>query len=330
MGLRRRGEGPRNEKGRFISLLKPRKQELESFYWQDRLTIEKIGKIFGVSSSTIHRWMKEYNIPRRRTTKNKMRRWNEKEKEKLKKIYPLSSRVEVEAQFPNRTWQSIRWEANKRLGLKLGHTRNNYWKEHEIEFLRKNYQKMKDREIACELGRSPSAVQMKRGELELMKGNCGDITKPDKPLNLTETEKAYSAGLVDGDGSIFLSYYQYPALSVKRGIHSQISCAVSCRSANEEYAEEVAELLGRNVTRVEENYFEVGISRQADILQFLEAIYPYLRLKRKQAEIMMEYCRERLKYLKDQRNAPYTPRCFELVEEMLKLNNTPMHLRDWK
>lgn len=259
-----------------------------------------------------------------------MKRWSNEEIENLKKIYPLSSRAEVEAQFPDRTWESIRWEANKRLGLKLGHKRNNYWKAHEIEFLRENYQNMLDKEIACELDRSPAAIQMRRGELGLMKGNYGDITKPSQKLNLSEVEKAYSAGLTDGDGSIFLSYYQYPTPSRGRGIHSQISCVVSCRSANEEYAKEVAKLVGRNVTRVEENYFEVGISRQADILQFLEAIYPYLRLKRKQAEIMMEYCRERLKYLKDQKNAPYTPRCFELVDEMLKLNNTPMHLRNWK
>ena len=189
---------------------------------------------------------------------------------------------------------------------------------------------MTDKELREGLDRSFHSIQWKRNQLDLEKTHMGDITKPSRSLKLLETEKAYIAGLVDGDGSIFLSYYQYPVASNRRGIHSQISCAVSCRSANEEYAKDVAELLGKNVTRVEENYFEVGISRQADILQFLEAIYPYLRLKRKQAEIMMEFCKERLKYLKNRRNAPYTPRCFELVDKMLKLNNTPMNMRNWK
>ena len=159
--------------------------------------------------------------------------------------------------------------------------------------------------------------------------NRPHITTPSNEMDLSDTQKAYLAGLIDGDGSIFLSYYKYPTRK-RGGIHSIISCAVSVRSANKEYAQEVLQMMRGKVGRVEENYFEVIISRQADILQFIEAILPYLRLKRKEAEIMIEFCRERLRDLRYRRNAPYTAKCFELVDEMKALHNVPMHKREWK
>ena len=206
------------------------------------------------------------------------------------------------------------------------------WSSQEISFLKENYQKATDKELEVELGRSADAIQWKRSQIGLEKMHQGDITKPSRCLTLSEVEKAYLAGLVDGDGSILLSYYSYPRYrrNKKSGIHSQISCAIGARSANKEFAMEVEKLFGGRLVKVEENYHEVKISRQADILQLVEALLPYLRLKRKQAEIMIEFCKERLYYLKDRRNAPYSPKCFELVDKMKMLNTTPMAERNWK
>jgi len=306
-----------------VGIVKPTKQELEDLYWKEELSTMEIAKILHVGQSTVYKWMREYGIPRGKNFK--MKKWSKEEIEKLKKVYPVSSRAEVEAQFPDRSWDSIRWMA-KVLGLKLGHRRDNYWREEELRFLKKNYDKMTDKEIAQKLGRPTSAIQNKRRELGLMK-RIEDVTKPSRLLNLSEIEKAYLAGLIDGDGSIFLSYYQARG---KKGIHSRISCAISARSANKEFAEEIMQMMGGEVKEVGKDYYEVLISRYADILQLLELILPYLRLKRKQAEIMIEFCKERLKYLKYRRNAPYTPRCFKLADMMLALNNKPMKERKWK
>lgn len=211
------------------------------------------------------------------------------------------------------------------MGLKNSY----YWTLEQIRFLKENYKNMTDKELALKLGRSPFAVQAERSKLGLLKKSLGDITKPSREMSLSEVDKAYLAGLIDGDGSIILSLYHYPRGAI--GIHSQISCAISVRSANKEFAEEVMCMLGgRRIKEVDENYYEVIISRQADILQLVEALLPYLRLKRKQAEIMIEFCKERLRDLKHRRNAPYTPKCFELVQRIKTLNNTPMSRRDWK
>lgn len=211
----------------------------------------------------------------------------------------------------------------------MGLKRKDSWTEKQISFLRENYLIMTDKELSSKLGRSAAATQAKRSQLGLKKTHFGDITKPRQDLSLAEVEKAYLAGLIDGDGSIILSFYQYSTGA--KGIHSQISCAISVRSANKDFAQEVMRMLGgRRTKEIEENYYEVIISRQADLLQLMEALLPYLRLKRKQAEVMMEFLEERLKVLKHRRNASYTPKCFKLVERMKAINRTPMYKREWK
>lgn len=259
-----------------------------------------------------------------------MKRWTEVEVEKLKRLYPISSRPEVEAEFPDRSWRSIRWKANKKLGLKLRYRLDSCWRDAELQLLRDNYKQMTDKELGNEINRTFGAVQNKRRELGLEKMHMGDITKPIRELNLPDVDKAYLAGLTDGDGSIILSFYQYSYSNHKKGIHSQISCAVSARSANKEYAEEVMQMMGGRITEPEEDYYEVIISRQADILQLVKALLPYFRLKKKQAEIMIEFIEDRFKVLKDKRNAPYTEKSFELVRKMKEINNTPMMERQWK
>jgi len=206
------------------------------------------------------------------------------------------------------------------------------WSEEEITFLRNSYKEMTDKEIAQKVRRSPESIQTKRGELRLIKCQQ-DICQPTHKLKLTETDKAYLAGLIDGDGSIFLSYFKYPAYrrgTKKRGIHAVISCAISARSANRIYAESILTIMGGRISRVEENYWEVSIERRADILQLAEALLPYLRLKKKEAEIMIEYCKDRLSQLKKRRNAPFTQKSFELVDKIKRLNNTPMNERSWQ
>jgi len=176
--------------------------------------------------------------------------------------------------------------------------RKDAWTTDELVFLKQNYKKLTDKEASFKIDRSSTAIQVKRRSLGLEKMHMGDITEPSQNLKLSEVDKAYLAGLIDGDGSIFLSYYQYNYSRGGRGIHSQISCAISARSANREYVNEVLQMMGGKIKKVQENYYEVIISRQADILQFVEALLPYFRLKKKQAKIMIEFCKDRLKVLK--------------------------------
>lgn len=115
-----------------------------------------------------------------------MKRWSQEEIEKIKRVYPASSRSEVEAQFPDRSWRSIRWKANQKLGLKLGYRLDSYWREDELRFLRDNYGNMMDAEIGNKIGRSAGSVQSKRRDLGLEKRHIEDITQPSQELSLSE------------------------------------------------------------------------------------------------------------------------------------------------
>ena len=205
--------------------------------------------------------------------------------------------------------------------------RKDAWTTDELVFLKENYKKLTDNELSTKIDRSSNAIQQKRTVLGLQKIHNEDITEPSRKLKLSEVDKAYLAGLIDGDGSIILSYYQANYSYASKGIHSQISCAISARSANREYVIEVMKMMGGRITSPGENYYEVIISRQADILQFAEALLPYFRLKKKQEKIMIEFIKDRFNVLKYRRNAPYSVKSFELVEKMKKINTTPMCMR---
>lgn len=50
--------GLRNNKGQFIALPMPNKEELEKMYLEGKLTPSEIGQKKNVSSNTVRRWLK--------------------------------------------------------------------------------------------------------------------------------------------------------------------------------------------------------------------------------------------------------------------------------
>lgn len=51
-----------------------------------------------------------------------------------------------------------------------------------------------------------------------------------------------------------------------------------------------------------------------EILKFLETLLPFLITKKKQAQLLIEYCSKRI------RNKPYSSREFEIQKEVQQLN----------
>ena len=255
-----------------------------------------------------------------------MYRWSKKEIELLKENYPKESRREILPLFPERNWRSIRYKA-KKLGLNIGHRRNDYWKEEETSFIRNNYINMTDKEIGDKFGRSTASIQTRRKELKLFKHKHSDFLTPSL-LILSEVEKAYLSGLLDGDGSISLHKCNKYG---KHGINPRISFAVSITSANKEFTEQINKMIGGVVKRRSNVHYETTVQRQVDVLYLLKNLLPYLRLKKKNAYIMIEYCEDRLKLRKlyNRTNVPLSEKCFDLVKKMKNLNKVKMEDRIW-
>lgn len=96
--------------------------------------------------------------------------WSEEEIETLIRLYPITPTKEL-SKILRRSEDAIRSIASslkirKKVGIKGVKTWRR-WTEKEIEFLRENYLKLSNREIANILGRSKSSVQQKARELGL-------------------------------------------------------------------------------------------------------------------------------------------------------------------
>jgi hypothetical protein len=59
------------------------------------------------------------------------------------------------------------------------------------------------------------------------------------------------------------------------------------------------------------------LKKQKDVLVFLEMLLPYLIIKRRQAELVIEFCKSRLA---KPNHAPYDERELEVFAEVKRLN----------
>lgn len=101
---------------------------------------------------------------------------------------------------------------------------------------------------------------------------------------LTETQKAYIAGLFDGEGSIVITYREQSNGSRSVYWHMRIN--------NTFYAlhEWLMEALGAGrIVRTTGQVYAWYMSSHVDIIKLLRVLYPYLIIKKEQADICFEF-----------------------------------------
>jgi len=113
-------------------------------------------------------------------------------------------------------------------------------------------------------------------------------------LSLSETDKAYIAGFIDGEGSISIKRWKSkPSHQESWGTHIQITSVernileyISKKAGQGKIIKiKLSNYRGRENQR---DYYKIAISsRRAVIL--LKAILPYLKIKQRQAEIAIEF-----------------------------------------
>lgn len=141
---------------------------------------------------------------------------------------------------------------------------------------------------------------------------------------LSETEKAYFAGYLDGDGSISIGLSKNKKSRRGVSVHDDVSLITK----HKHFAQKLKELIGGTVSsfiykdsRGKKEGYRVAFTNQASALAFLKAITSYLILKKEQADLMIEYLTKRLKARAIKGNyAPISDESWLLIEELRRLN----------
>lgn len=171
-------------------------------------------------------------------------------------------------------------------------------------------------EIAEELEVSDSTVYRRFRDMDI---GSRHTVKSSNIREMSELDRAYIAGIVDGEGSIGL-YEQ----TQKRKDYEKTSLRPTVQIAMTD--KETVGYVGRTAGSGSKSYKytksdnwkeqeKFAIQAQNDIIDFLEQIRPYLITKKDQAELMLEYCRNR------DPHKPYSEREYEIKEKLSELNS---------
>lgn len=143
--------------------------------------------------------------------------------------------------------------------------------------------------------------------------------------NLSEVQKAYFAGYLDGDGTITITHSKNKNRPKWIGFQKDVSLITRVKW----FAEELQRLIGGDLrsfiyydSRNKKEGYRVGFTNQESALVFLREISPYLILKKRQAKSMIGILEERLalRALKGN-SAPITSFTWEEAEKIRSWNH---------
>lgn len=221
------------------------------------------------------------------------RKWSKEEVDILNSNFLTHSLKELMPLLPGRSAASICCQTS---GMGLC-KRKNYlqkrWSEEENALLRKVYETEPMNVVRSTFpNRHYNQIKLHAQFLGLKRKKSLFYRAPVKSLMLGEVEKAYLAGLLDGEGSISIHWGRH-----RRSLQD-FSVEISIANTDITTLEELRSCLRNFGLRANlyvqhrgEHNKPVGqlrISNHMDALSFLNAILPYLRIKREKAKLVCD------------------------------------------
>lgn len=141
-------------------------------------------------------------------------------------------------------------------------------------------------------------------------------------LKLTQTQLAYLAGFIDGDGSIYVRLkpndtYRYgfqiaPYIILFQSAKDETNFQKICKMLNCGY-----------LRRRKDGILEYTIGRQEEILVLIQKIKPYLVLKRRQADLLVKILELKSKV----KNAKDFSKVMELINQFAEINYSKKRIK---
>lgn len=221
------------------------------------------------------------------------KRWTSQEIELLKNNYKKGVK-ELCKLLPNRSKFSMR-KKRERLGLEGNFYK--LWTMQEKKLLKKLWSVKPIEEIPKFFPKRTKVSIQRMAWLMKIKRNYSASPITPEPImpNLNEPEKAYIAGFLDGDGCICMFAKVPKNKQHRRSLH--YSFTVTIGNTDSEIIQYLFSKFGgsmykRKKTRKNWRVFQYWRICDRHASAFLKMIYPYLRIKRKQAEIIIKFRNE--------------------------------------
>jgi hypothetical protein len=227
--------------------------------------------------------------------------WTKEEEEHLEQHYHDQSAGDIADEL-GRSKPSVYGKADS---MGLSEDRPHYgWGEGEEQFIRDNIGGMNTEELAEELGRTYSSVHNKIAKMDV----CFPVMSMGMPLQdaieeweveLTDAEAGYIAGLIDGEGTVTIGRW-----SQGDGNYRYAPNVIILHSVEEEFVQDVRGMLDSARIKTTKGAKEPHSDRKRDLYRLdltsmpmmhavLKRVRPYLTLKRKQADVLMEFVEHR-------------------------------------
>lgn len=193
-----------------------------------------------------------------------------------------------------------------------------HWTKDEIELLRQ-YFLTSDKAYIEKLfpNRSWGSVLHKANRLKFGKTPLLHHLRPLSIPDLPVEKRIYVAGIADGEGTITVAIRKSP-----KNILPSMTPMVLFSNSNKALIDYLHPLLlGSTIktvkeTKIRKTVYQIQIAKLLDVEAILTQMLPYLIVKRRQAELVLEYCALR----KKDSLLSYNDRLFEIAKEVRRLN----------
>lgn len=235
-----------------------------------------------------------------------MKRWSKAEFSILRENYRNVNNRKMCELLPDRTWKQIKNQAHKLQLTKPRRERN--WSDNEISVLREFFMASSKEDLLQRLPeRTWKQITHKGRNMGLRKKRLRFRTVG----SFIETERAYIAGIVDGEGSITINITRCrwsPLISVINTYEELIDWLVPCFHTNK---------LPLKSPKGNRKRYVINVWKTWDVIAILEQIMPYLIVKKRSAELVLEFCKLKLFNL----SGEPTSRDYEILKEIRTLNS---------
>lgn len=242
--------------------------------------------------------------------------WTDQELEILKKQYPIKLRKELLKLLPNKRWTSIRHKAGE---LKLRRLFKGIWRPEELQILKEQWATSSRPKLLKLLpSKSWSSIRHKAVDLGLAKKAYAKYWRTyDKvePIVLSDIDKGYLAGLIDGEGTI----------RIMRALRKWYAPFIQITNTDKtvmKWLQEMFEKRGVGHLYMEKTRppyrtkYVFNIASVQGVKQILEQIVDILKIKRRQALLVLEF----IEMKENKADYGVLPREIEIFEESKRLN----------